>query len=199
MKNRKGFTIVELVIVIAVIAILAAVLIPTFSTVTANARASAAQQQAKSALDAILANTSGSIPEGTLFAIDNNAKYAGGNVTEGGAEYWFAFEGQALTQIDLNKDGYPKKYSSSETASNYAVYVSADCIDATKGAEALAKCAALIGDVLSTDGNPVTVTLATSTTEGITATATGLPEGTTISVYYSGDIKPSCVVFVGSY
>ena len=30
-SNKKGFTIVELVIVIAVIAILAAVLIPTFS------------------------------------------------------------------------------------------------------------------------------------------------------------------------
>ena len=30
-KSKKGFTIVELVIVIAVIAILAAVLIPTFS------------------------------------------------------------------------------------------------------------------------------------------------------------------------
>ena len=33
-RNRKGFTIVELVIVIAVIAILAAVLIPTFSSLT---------------------------------------------------------------------------------------------------------------------------------------------------------------------
>ena len=32
MKRKKGFTIVELVIVIAVIAVLAAVLIPTFSS-----------------------------------------------------------------------------------------------------------------------------------------------------------------------
>jgi len=32
-QNNKGFTLVELVIVIAVIAILAAVLIPTFSNV----------------------------------------------------------------------------------------------------------------------------------------------------------------------
>ena len=39
MKNKlkKGFTIVELVIVIAVIAILAAVLIPTFSSITNSA------------------------------------------------------------------------------------------------------------------------------------------------------------------
>ena len=47
--NKKGFTIVELVIVIAVIAILAAVLIPTFSNVIEKANASAALQAAKNA------------------------------------------------------------------------------------------------------------------------------------------------------
>ena len=36
-RNKKGFTIVELVIVIAVIAILAAVLIPTFSSLIRRA------------------------------------------------------------------------------------------------------------------------------------------------------------------
>ena len=40
-KKRKGFTIVELVIVIAVIAILAAVLIPTFASLIEQARVSA--------------------------------------------------------------------------------------------------------------------------------------------------------------
>ena len=44
--NKKGFTIVELVIVIAVIAILAAVLIPTFSGVIQKANESSAQQGA---------------------------------------------------------------------------------------------------------------------------------------------------------
>ena len=43
-SNRKGFTIVELVIVIAVIAILAAVLIPTFSNLIKKANESADQQ-----------------------------------------------------------------------------------------------------------------------------------------------------------
>ena len=38
--NKKGFTIVELVIVVAVIAILAAVLIPTFSGVIRKANES---------------------------------------------------------------------------------------------------------------------------------------------------------------
>ena len=46
MKNlkKKGFTIVELVIVIAVIAILSAVLIPTFSNLIKKANLSADQQ-----------------------------------------------------------------------------------------------------------------------------------------------------------
>ena len=44
--NKKGFTIVELVIVIAVIAILAGVLIPTFSGIVEKAQESAIQQEA---------------------------------------------------------------------------------------------------------------------------------------------------------
>lgn len=49
--NKKGFTIVELVVVIAVIAILAAVLIPTFSNVVDKANESKAMQEAKAAYD----------------------------------------------------------------------------------------------------------------------------------------------------
>ena len=48
-NNKKGFTIVELVIVIAVIAILAGVLIPTFSGIIGNAKESAALQEATNA------------------------------------------------------------------------------------------------------------------------------------------------------
>ena len=46
LKNKKGFTIVELVIVIAVIAILAAVMIPTFSNIITKANESSVQQTA---------------------------------------------------------------------------------------------------------------------------------------------------------
>lgn len=48
-NKRKGFTIVELVIVIAVIAILAGVLIPTFAGIVAKANKSAAEQEAANA------------------------------------------------------------------------------------------------------------------------------------------------------
>lgn len=54
--NKKGFTIVELVIVIAVIAILAAVLIPTFSNVISNSKDSKAVSEVKAAYEATLAD-----------------------------------------------------------------------------------------------------------------------------------------------
>lgn len=52
---RKGFTIVELVIVIAVIAVLASVLIPTFSSIITKAKESAAMQQVASSYKEALA------------------------------------------------------------------------------------------------------------------------------------------------
>lgn len=57
MKNTKkrGFTIVELVIVIAVIAILASVLIPTFTKVVEAAKASKNLQEARNAYTEALA------------------------------------------------------------------------------------------------------------------------------------------------
>ena len=50
-QNNKGFTLVELVIVIAVIAILAGVLIGTFASVISRANQSKALQVAKAAFD----------------------------------------------------------------------------------------------------------------------------------------------------
>ena len=68
--NKKGFTIVELVIVIAVIAILSAVLIPTFSNITKKAKESSAIQAATNATTSYLAENSANIESKQLLLID---------------------------------------------------------------------------------------------------------------------------------
>ena len=54
--RKKGFTITELVIVIAVIAILAAVLIPTFTGLVGKAKESVALQESRAALNAVISD-----------------------------------------------------------------------------------------------------------------------------------------------
>ncbi|MBE6942670.1 MAG: prepilin-type N-terminal cleavage/methylation domain-containing protein [Ruminococcaceae bacterium] len=71
MKNKKGFTTVELVIVIAVIAILATVLIPTFSGLIGKANDSKALQEAKNAYTNYLIENGGTAPEYMLYQSGN--------------------------------------------------------------------------------------------------------------------------------
>ena len=78
-RSKKAFTIVELVIVIAVIAILAAVLIPTFASVINNAEKSTAMQACKSAYSEYLSDYGKGKVENmkgvTLFYINDSTKY----------------------------------------------------------------------------------------------------------------------------
>lgn len=83
--NKKGFTLVELVIVIAVIAILAAVLIPVFGSVIDKANTSAAQQKANNALQIALAQN-----------IDDST----GKVKDG--KYQFYVDGKYLFECDVD-------------------------------------------------------------------------------------------------
>ena len=74
--NKKGFTIVELVIVIAVIAILAAVLIPNLSRLVDKANKSARLQEVESALKVMLmTQTDGALDDGTVFVYDGKYYY----------------------------------------------------------------------------------------------------------------------------
>lgn len=72
-KKNKGFTLVELVIVIAVIAILAAVLIPTFSSVIKNANNSADTQLVAS-LNIVAATHQATGDNGEFDSADNIRK-----------------------------------------------------------------------------------------------------------------------------
>ena len=78
-KKKNAFTITELVIVIAVIAILAAVLIPTFSNVIASAKQSAALQVCHNAMTEYISqsttddNPNNDNPVGMVFVSDGYA------------------------------------------------------------------------------------------------------------------------------
>lgn len=91
--NKKGFTIVELVIVIAVIAILAGVLIPTFAGVIEKANESKELQQAQNAYKEVLVDRDAAIPEGSTDIEKNGYtfKFNGGklNSVEGETEYTY--------------------------------------------------------------------------------------------------------------
>lgn len=52
-KNKKGFTLIELIVVIAILAILAAIAIPTFIGVTDNAKTTVALANARTLVSAI--------------------------------------------------------------------------------------------------------------------------------------------------
>ena len=78
-NNKKGFTIVELVIVIAVIAILAGVMIPTFGGIIENANKSNAIQQAKNDLTEYMA---ADLADGKYDSVEGTITYdANGGVT----------------------------------------------------------------------------------------------------------------------
>ena len=96
LNNKKGFTIVELVIVIAVIGILAGVLIPTFSSVIDSANESSALQEAKATLENILAVNNGSIASGTKFVVCDVAN----DGLKATVKYTYKYEKNALSLVE---------------------------------------------------------------------------------------------------
>lgn len=94
--NKKGFTIVELVIVIAVIAILAAVLIPNLSALVTKANKSAAMQEARSKYTELLAEDKF---KGDLdFCSDDSKADLYIKATKGNVDYYFAFTNGVMNE-----------------------------------------------------------------------------------------------------
>ena len=117
-NNRKGFTIVELVIVIAVIAILAGVLIPTFAGIVKNAKESKALQEAQNAYKEAYALA---IADGKITA----AEGATGEVQVVG-DYTFTFEGtiDKITKCTVAEAGNAAADGYTVTVTNGVVAVS---------------------------------------------------------------------------
>ena len=74
-KNKKGFTIVELVIVIAVIGILSAILIPTFANLTSNAQEAAKKQQVADAYTSYLVEATDNVFDGLYTRTGDSEPY----------------------------------------------------------------------------------------------------------------------------
>ena len=97
-NNKKGFTIVELVIVIAVIAILAGVLIPTFAGIVAKANKSNIEQETRASLTVVLAEENGQMSSNAkyYFLYSNDDKVA-----------YFAYEnGELVEKKATELDGW---------------------------------------------------------------------------------------------
>lgn len=208
MKNKlkKGFTIVELVIVIAVIAILAAVLIPTFSSITNSARESAALQEAKSGSETILALTTGTLPENSAFLVADDEE-------SDTNDYTFVFAGQKIQNVNavsdfdsvLNKCKRNDVMTSGSATEGYIVYVSTKALDVNEEEQIIA------GKINQHVANRILSAI------GVTATVTDDTDDYTLSasrdyamwnfqkgdktyyfnIYWTSDFNPTLIAFMG--
>lgn len=125
MKNRKkGFTIVELVIVIAVIAILAAVLIPNLARLVDRANENSAMQAARNEYEAYLTEYAKDL-EGSVHFVIIKGDYAF-EVTNGQfnekAKAKTDFTADITGKPDLSKGYEVTKDTTKDTSKTYYTY-----------------------------------------------------------------------------
>lgn len=209
MKNKlkKGFTIVELVIVIAVIAILAAVLIPTFSSITNSARESAALQEAKSGSETILALTTGTLPENSAFIVADDEE-------SDTNDYTFVFAGQKIQNVNaveefsdvLTMCKRNDVMTSGSATEGYIVYVSTKALDVNEEEQVIAgKINQHVANrILSAIGVTATVTDGTDNNYTVSASRDyamwNFQEGDKtyyFNIYWTSDFNPTLIAFMG--
>ena len=125
-STKKGFTIVELVIVIAVIAILAAVLIPTFSSLIKKANLSSDHQAVRNMNIALATDeASNGKPQNLLEATMNMAKagYDFENYKPLSKDYRFFWDQVnnkiVLAEKETGKIVYPKEYEGKTLSADF--------------------------------------------------------------------------------
>lgn len=126
-KLKKGFTLVELVIVIAVIAILSAVLIPTFGNVISNANDSAAKSEVSNAITQYTTNQasnnqSADLPDGYIILFKSEVNVAGdysNTYKKENVNYVFSYNKGKLEMVKCTK----VEVKTDNTASNPTSHV----------------------------------------------------------------------------
>lgn len=103
-QTKKGFTLVELVIVIAVIAILSAILIPTFGNVISQAKENAAQEDARTAYQQFLMDNK----DNDIVTSENYTAYILVEAIESSssisnATYVYSFADGALKKVEFGE------------------------------------------------------------------------------------------------
>lgn len=132
--NKKGFTIVELVIVITVIAILSAVLVPTFAGVISNSKDSAAAQEAKAAYTQYLTDEDNAEDPAENFIYNYGEKRvvvikAGNLVEENGEVKMFESVEAAKTILGCTEasgegeNATPANYETETISDNFTAYI----------------------------------------------------------------------------
>lgn len=109
-RNKKGFTIVELVIVIGVIGILSAILIPTFVTLTSRAQEAARKEECANAYSGYLANLEEAKPLAQDKVVIEYKNAEAGHLIAFGANGWAEDStanktGDVLYFVDVNNSG----------------------------------------------------------------------------------------------
>lgn len=106
-KKTQGFTLIELMIVVAIIAILAAIAIPQYQTYVAKSQFARVQSEAgsgKTAIEACVLDNKQNI--GDAAADDCDPQFTGSNLITGAAQTSVTLPaGTGVPQVTINTDG----------------------------------------------------------------------------------------------
>lgn len=122
-KNKKGFTLTELIVVIVIIAVLAAVMIPTYTGIVQKARKSADLQEAKNMNDALTLalvekGTPTDMEEALSYLYEEGYVLENLNPTASGYNYLWNSAVNAIYYVDDFNVSYPTNGDKSVTTEN---------------------------------------------------------------------------------